>query len=244
MLKTAKEEKERLTPEQRQNLAILHDDIDEAVFSFREENAEHIVFDITPPTQEGEKPKKPRLIYGLPKPEIVKGATLMENFLHRMLSITDDLVVRSVTNKLIHFVPQARRLTVSKTTSQRAVVRNRAFFSIRKKIIEEMETVSEDDALNLEAYTKILDFMTRKNIETINGRTYSDRVTFSAFDENEKQIATMLFFQGGVVVPNDCSIREPLERKSRNDKVEGSGVEIVKLRKENYMLNINSEGKK
>ena len=231
---TAKEEK--LSIEQRRNLALLHDDIDDWVAEFYTEAEAHIALDLTPPQEEEEKPKKPRKIYRCEETSLLTGGEKMEHFYHRMLSITDNLVVRSVTNKLIHFIPTAQRLTIQSSLSHRVIERNLDFFTLRKKILLEQEETSEDEKERLDALTEIEKFMEKHSVEVIKGRTYSDKITFSAFDAEEKELANSVFFQGGVAIPKECAIREPQPRRKRKDKLEMGSVALLTVGKEKYIL--------
>ncbi len=210
---------ERFTMEQRRNLALLHDDIDLFIEDFHTRHHDKIVLDLTPPTGENEKPKKLRCVYALSGLELSEGEDMYHLFLNRMMAITDNKVVRSVTNKLPNFYPTATRLSINSSNSFRAKIT--LFSEIQREInaLTDYENRDEKHDLKREKLQSVEEFMVEHQMESIETRTRADRITYSAYGVDDELLKETGFFHGGVAVPKDCEIREPIKRKFRNDKV-------------------------
>lgn len=210
---------ERFTMEQRRNLALLHDDIDLFVEDFHTKHHDKIILDLTPPAGENEKPKKLRCVYGLSRLELLKGEELCSIFLHRMMAITNNKVVRSITNKLPNFYLTATRLSINSSNSFRAKI------TLLPEIIREIDALmdyeyrDEKHDIKREKLQSVKEYMIKHQMESIETRTRTDRITYSAYDKDDTLLKEVGFFHGGVAVPRDCQIREPIKRKFRSDKI-------------------------
>lgn len=220
---------ERFTMEQRRFLAILHDDIDLFNEEFHTKYHDQILTDLTPPVREDEKEKKKRCVYGIDVEDIQREKEMIYIFLSRMDSITsmnpktEHVQVRSITNKLLNFYPEASHVNINQTNSFKQGFKTLPQLQREKNTLEDREDRDEDDIKRMAVLDEVIDFMVANQMETVEVRSRSDRVTFRVYDDNENIISNRdkpNFFQGGLVVPYTCTIREPMKRQFRSDRVD------------------------
>jgi len=212
---------ERFTEEQRQELALLHQDIDEFVANLYYHHGNSILLDLTPQTDEDEVKKKLRCVIGFEdENEIQNGYNTVLIYENRMNEITDNIMVHSIKNKLPHFFLNASRLTVSSSSSFKASFKSLTRVQDELDVLSKVEAPDEENLFKRTIYEKVIDFMIKNQMEFIDTRNKIDRITFNVFDhQNEPILNKVGFFQGGVIVPIDCSIRTPVVRKFRSDRI-------------------------
>jgi len=227
---------QRFTQEQRRQLAVLHDDIDAWVGELYANLSNSVVADLTPeendPHEESSsKPKKPRLVFSIDRALFPPMVEMVEHFLARMMSITENVTVRSVTNKLPHLIEEADLVTISASNSFKHSLR--AISSVERQfaILEEKENPEGDDLEKKEILAGVLEWMRSHDREAVEVWFRSDRVTFNAYDRQNRALALSEFFRGGVIVPHGCEVRLPQRRKPRSDKID---PHLIKRLTENY----------
>lgn len=222
-------EEERFSIEQRKQLAILHDDIDEFNDRFLANFAENIVYTITPSPSLGKvsrkrvKPKKSRHVFAvdfthLPE-EVARSGSIFQN---RMMIITENISVKSIVDKLIVFYENAGRMTISFNRSHRVFTESLTKIEGQLEVIKGLEDPIEDTSSEINVLEELLSFMRDNNQSMISGRSYSDHITYSLYSEKEEMVASRSFFRGGIVIPRECVVREPVPRKPRSDNKENN----------------------
>ena len=230
-LKTETSSQKRFTQEQRQRLAILHDDIDVWTLPLKEKYKNSTLFEFSTGSETLDENylnrQKKRTIYGIPEREISEMLQRKEYYLAQMVSITKGITVRSITNKLPNIHQDAKRIAVTSANSFKQSSILISTVKMQLDTLMELDNPSREDIEKKDTLDGIYRWAKANSRDSVEVWWRSDRVTYSAYDKEEHIIVRSGFFKGGVFVPPWCNVREPIYRKPRSDK-NGTLVELNK----------------
>lgn len=225
---------ERFTMEQRRNLALLHEEIDHYIKEFTQRYLSRVAHNFSTKGKIEDPKKKSRLVFILNKEEMREEQKTCDTFLHRMFYITKNVPVRSITNKLLNIFPNGRRLTVASMLSYKTYEVTIDHVLSKMEALQQKQMLNEEEHERLNALEEIYQHMKSSHRETIQRKTFSEKVIYSVYNQKDEPLKEKGFFQGGVVVPPECEIRPPIKRKAPKRK---NKTETISVGENVYIIN-------
>ena len=228
-------------------LKELHKDVDTFMYSFELQYATMVTDTIEGLLKPKGTPTKIKKIYQIPKNELLIIKKSVDKLKKRMLEITNGVQVRSITNKLIYPVPDAKFYYVRKSLGCKS--EKIPLLEIDKKIEmikEDIDTydniVFENKKALLDKYRQIKEFCIDNDLDYIQYRQDCNHIVLLAFDENMDILPDVDKSKGlpllsGVVLPQDAQKVEYFRGNKRKKAVpENNRLYLFEDNKKYYIL--------
>ena len=201
-----------LSDQQKQELFVLHEDIDFYMNDFYQKHKKNIVKKDVRGLMSSTQKLKEKNVYALKEKEVKRIKIDMESLYSRMINITKGIVVKSISNKLLVALPNAKQWYVSKkightSKNVKTVDIEGIIKGLEEEILDLKNVALKKKTEQIENYQKAHTFAIKHNLHHLQLRRAVNDVTLYAYDAENKLVdmdQEGVKFKGGIVVPSDA----------------------------------------